>query len=357
MKYGWWLVAAMMIAGTAQAGVPTPPPEVLKAAQRLLIDADPIPQPGEIVKPRPDMPDARAVKTWLKLGYLRPVKLTPGPRPDWLIDTERAADLGAYYCGTGGCLLQIWGQAGGGYTKIFDNQVRAYHFRWIGRSGRTWMDADFHGSMCGQAGVVACPWGFEWRDDGLGRAGLLVSLRFARQPGLHPGPPPQGLDPMNDPDASGVPGEIRQLITNQETACQGWQGTYEPGGLVNRLPDLNGDGIDDWSYQGRLAYCNFPRDPADSSGKSTNPHADSDPCTVLDCENIVWLSRRDGTGVTWDRAPLDAHHAFALRYSRKGVVLEQLDNLPGVTDDSPDACDTFTIETCAETPISLSPRP
>ncbi len=81
--------------------------------------------------------------------------------------------------GTGGCEIQIWTSASGGrYRKVFDSQVREYHFHWIRSAGYTWMDADFHGSECGTFGVAACPWGFEWRSDGLAHYGFLASWRF-----------------------------------------------------------------------------------------------------------------------------------------------------------------------------------
>ncbi|MEI9906437.1 MAG: hypothetical protein WDN06_22955 [Asticcacaulis sp.] len=49
-------------------------------------------------RPLPATPDARTVRTWLKDGVLRPIKVTPGPARDWLIDTERM-DHAAYWCG------------------------------------------------------------------------------------------------------------------------------------------------------------------------------------------------------------------------------------------------------------------
>ncbi|MEI9906435.1 MAG: hypothetical protein WDN06_22945 [Asticcacaulis sp.] len=74
---------------------------------------------------------------------------------------------------------------------------------------------------------------------------------------LHPGPGPQAIDPILDPAGAGVPDVIMAAVDKQRKACLGWQGTFAEGGVVNRLPDINGDGIDDWSYNGVESSCNF----------------------------------------------------------------------------------------------------
>lgn len=365
-RLGIVLAAGMIVLGLApvsvRAATPLPPPQITAAVQQLVLEAWPQADPDDPTDrpPPPPKMTRHAVNGWLKSGALRPVKLSSGKGSDWLIDTGQLG-VNAWFCGTGGCQTQIWVSTGQGYVKVFDTQVRSIRFHWIKGpikgSRRTWLEADFHGSLCGTFGAAACPWGFEWRDDGRGHYGLFSSLRFVRAEGLHPGPPPQGVDPLADPAASGVPDVIVQTVAAGRAACAKWQATFNSDGLASRLPDLNGDGIDDWSYSGAASYCTFPTDENDSSGESKVPHAGDDACTILDCENIVWLSKRGADGVSWVRAPLDPQRNFALRYSpRRPLQLIELDNPPGVKDDDPAACDTFTIETCVQKPISLSPK-
>ncbi|MEI9906434.1 MAG: hypothetical protein WDN06_22940 [Asticcacaulis sp.] len=95
-------------------------------------------------------------------------------------------------------------------------------------------------------------------------------------------------------------------------------------------------------------------DTGDVSATPAEPeHTNDDPCQILDCENVVWLSQRDGLTVTWTRAGLEPGHVFALRYRKPDVELLQLNDPP----DHPDTCDTYSIGNCDLEAISLSPKP
>ena len=361
-----WFALGLMAAGPAVAATPKPPADVIQATWQFYRDALPQAGPGEdpadYPPPLPATPDAKTVRGWLKTGVLRPIKVTPSPGADWLVDSNRMA-IGNYYCGTGGCTIQIWTQAAGGSTKIFDQQVREFSFHWIGKkTGHTWMETDFHGSYCGKTGNEACPWGFEWRDDGRGHSGFWGSWRFAKGTVIHPGAPPQAVDPIDNATASGMPQVIVDTIAKNQAACVAWGAdSFSKAGVANALPDLNGDGIDDWSYNGAYGACNFDEPDPDAEDVSDKPseheHANDDPCTILSCETVIWLSRCQGSDIAWERAPLNPQAYFALRYKAGRTELLELDNAPGVKDDEPGACDTYTIDNCVMTPVSLPSNP
>ncbi|MBW8882073.1 MAG: hypothetical protein JF615_11840 [Asticcacaulis sp.] len=339
------LSAVLLMAGAAQAA--TPPPEVVDAVAALIDDGWP---PADIDEPEAGAPlppkaDTREVRRWQRKGLLKPVHLTPGPGPDWLIDTEKS-ERPAAWCGTGGCMIEIWAPGPDGhYVKILHQQLRYYRVRPIPGADRGWLETDFHGSICNLAGVEACPWGFEWRDDGLGPVALRSSLRFVTAEGIHSGPPPQALDPEDD-GGDAVPAEIQTVLMAQQTACRDMKAELAGGGLVNRMPDLNGDGIDDWSYDGRYLACDYP-------GGTPAEMDTFDWCTKLDCEAYVWVSRRVNGGVAWQPVEMAAGGNYALvLHPGKPATLVAL-TVPA----SGAPCDLIVMDDCARTAISLSPKP
>lgn len=334
------LAAAPPVTAFAK-GPPKPPPEVVAAAEAIThLDNPP---PGYVSVPA---------------GMIRPVQVSPGARPDWLIDSEKAELAG--WCGTGGCLTEIWSAGRDGhYHRVFSDQIRARVFRWLPGRTATWLQVDYHGSACGKAGVEACPWAYEWRRDENGRGYLAASLRFIEQAEWRAGPMPQALDPLSEDDPARIPAAIRAVVERNAAACKARGRDMPLEGLVNRLPDLNGDGIDDWSHDGDALFCNAPAPDNDSSGEAAAALNNQDPCGYLECATLIFISRRqpDGT-VAWqavDKAP-DA--AYALKLTPHGVTgIVALSDRPGVKPDDAEACDTTTLANCVKTPISLSPKP
>lgn len=334
------LVVMAALPAHAVARTPKPPPEVVAAAEALTHLDDP--PPGYVGVPR---------------GMIRPVKLSPGPKPDWLIDGDKADGL-AGLCGTGGCQSEIWSaDKDGHYHRVFSDQVRLHVFHWLPGRKATWMEVDYHGSVCGFAGVQACPWAYEWRQDENGRGYLAASFRFVGKATWRAGPLPQALDPLTEADPALVPAAIRAIVDRNAAACTAHGRTLAREGLVNRLPDLNGDGIDDWAFDGDALVCNAPVPDDDSSGEKAAALNSEDPCSYLDCASRIWVSRRGPSGVTWlpvAKAP-DAN--YALRLTPHGVAaVVALADRPGVKPDDADACDISTLANCVKTPISLSPN-
>ena len=61
----------------------------------------------------------------------------------------------SYFCGTGGCLTQVFvSLSNGGYVKVLDQNVRDIKFRNV--RGQPAIALDLHGSACGKVGAAAC---------------------------------------------------------------------------------------------------------------------------------------------------------------------------------------------------------
>lgn len=86
---------------------------------------------------------------------IRPVDLDSDARTDWAVDFGKFD--GPAWCGTGGRRLVIWhGEPGGKARIVFDQQVRAHHWR------NHILVTDEHGSHCGGFGSQACPTEYRW---------------------------------------------------------------------------------------------------------------------------------------------------------------------------------------------------
>ena len=331
-----WLTAPLLLVlstTAVHAKAPVPPPEVVAVLAGMRDEGAPPAGP-------------KTIRHWLKDGTLTTVKVTPNAAPDWLIDTSK--DFGMGWCGTGGCTIRILAMASGGrYETIFDNQVITYHLRAIPGKGYSGLDLDFHGALCGLTGSDDCFWGFEYADDGTGHPGLVSSLRYLKAATLMPNTVPQALDSSSD-DTVALPPVVADLVHKQEAACITWHGTLDKDRLVTRLPDLNGDGVEEWTYAGSDAYCSF--DDLDDGSKSPaqTAYEAGDPCTVLACLSVAWLSRREADGsVTWHEANWDQHKTHAYLFAPgKAPVVYEVDGPTGMISEDTDACSVFHLDNC-----------
>lgn len=313
------LFAASLLPAAAGA---KPPAEVVEAAVRMGATDDPPPHYKPVGR-----------------GMIRSISLTGGKTPDWLIDGEKSG-MPVRNCGTGGCNIEIWSQQPDGhYALAYSHYTRWYKFRPIPGGKRTWMEVDFHGSACGLAGYQDCPWGFEWQDDGFGGRFLGPSLRFIKGEIVRAGGFPQALDPLTQGDRKRLPPGLKAIVARDQAACASKGLNLQQEGLAGRLPDINGDGVPDWAYDGGFSTCAF----------TETKMPEGDPCAVLTCETRLWVSRRTGSDITWVEVEKDPHQAYALRLTAKGVV--------GVYRFDMAACDVSTLDRCALTPLSLSPKP
>lgn len=179
--------------------------------------------------------------------------------PDWWIDYSKA-DNGSYFCGTGGCVQQVYvSRPEGGHELVFDTNVRL--FKLGRRGGETVLDLDFHGSTCGVAGVVECPRSYAW-DPGRNR--------FIERPGrkgdgwLIYGPAQLVL-----PDPATFPAEVKAQLASRQARCVALGGRFDEDGSANDLPDLNGDAVRDWVISPIYSYCELPDEAGESPALPT----------------------------------------------------------------------------------------
>ncbi|MEY4953842.1 MAG: hypothetical protein RL299_2266 [Pseudomonadota bacterium] len=92
------------------------------------------------------------------LAAITPVDINADGIQDWQVDYN---NLGAAWCGTGGCRYQLWlGRKNGVPLRVFDRQMRSVDIQ--KRPGRIVFAFDFHGSECGGFGSQECPGEFTW---------------------------------------------------------------------------------------------------------------------------------------------------------------------------------------------------
>jgi len=340
-------IGLTVLAGTAHAATPVPPPEVVASIHNFAIASWPERDPDDPTDTTPLPPETASdadIQGWLQSGALKPIDISPAGEPDWLIDAEKLPSAG-YWCGTGGCVVQIWSPDGHGhYAKVYDRNVRMFRFKSIPGKAYKWMEVDYHGSVCNGYGAQDCPWGHEWRDDGSGHAGLDYSLRFARKDVWRAAEPPEASDPLSNGMA--VPTEVTALLAAQNEACKSRGTSFVEEGYVSRVPDLNGDGVEDWSYNGIYAHC----EPIDGQAADA---ASEDDCAQVDCGYRLWLSeRQSGGSLAWRDAGLDGKQLYAYHF-RDGLPTE----LYSINNPDDDACDIYSLAGCRVSLISLSPKP
>jgi hypothetical protein len=90
-------------------------------------------------------------------AFLRRQDINGDGRIDFILDygEARCGDATTYYCGTGGCLTQVFASRDDGtYVQVLDENVRRLRFARV--KGRPAMLLDLHGSACGRAGAAPC---------------------------------------------------------------------------------------------------------------------------------------------------------------------------------------------------------
>lgn len=64
------------------------------------------------------------------------------------------------FCGSGGCLTQIFASTSGKFPKVFDDNV--HNIKFITLRGKPAIVLEMHGSFCGLTGAEACSSTFYW---------------------------------------------------------------------------------------------------------------------------------------------------------------------------------------------------
>jgi hypothetical protein len=231
---------------------------------------------------------------------------------DWKVDFSGKAG----WCGTGGCRMELWlGKPDGGVTPVWDEGVREFKLR--PRKTGAVVDVDFHGSVCGGAGVMACPRRYVWD----AAEAAFVEAVNAKGNGFLAGLPVNALESTIDDAPASVRAQAQRLIA----ACLAVGGKLSLEGIgAGRIPDLNGDGRREWYIGGEYGDCSTETEPA------------NEPLRL-----IVMVSTPDGGfAPAWETS--EAFIGFDI--STAPAVMVQLD------DDS-DACAAGFSVTCPRNPF------
>jgi hypothetical protein len=169
---------------------------------------------------------------------------------DWRVDYEHAPNA-SLWCGTGGCRNEIWvSEPGHHHTRVMEVGVR--DFKLSRKRGVTRLDLDFHGTVCEGFGAQECPRSYVWNEGGFepaptrdgrtwlaGGPAMLVAARRQDMPAL-----------------------AAAALERLQALCTESGGTYDADWGVQSIPDIDGDGLEDWVVGGRYANCEYDNDHA-----------------------------------------------------------------------------------------------
>lgn len=149
------IVLALLIAATstmsAQAQTPLPKSQV------------PLPQivQDAIAKNNKECEDGKTPQ--FNQGFLTLKDINGDGKPDYILDYEhfQCGDLVSIFCGTGGCLTEIFASDDdGGFIGVWNENARRIRFVTIKK--RPAMQIELHGSACGRVGAERCAMTLYW---------------------------------------------------------------------------------------------------------------------------------------------------------------------------------------------------
>lgn len=215
------------------------PPDAVRRSVQAEIDATTAPSAD-------DEPDYNPPHLVAPAGMFHRADINNDSVTDWVVDFEKAPNP-SYFCGTGGCVHRIYvSNASGGWDLAMDTQVRAFKLR---RSkGRTLLNVDFHGSVCGGFGVDPCPRDYAWSET----AGRFIGrVSPMGETFLIGGPVRLAIPPQ-----ASLPGPVLAALADRTARCKAVGATYPyEEAYVSEVDDLNADGRPDWVVGGEYDGC------------------------------------------------------------------------------------------------------
>ena len=106
---------------------------------------------------RKECKEAEGTKTTFGNNTVRKIDLTGDGRADYIVSMDDAKCEGweSYFCGTGGCGLEILvALPNGKYVSVFDGRVRSHKI--LPGKGAKRIQFELHGGYCGRSGVPSC---------------------------------------------------------------------------------------------------------------------------------------------------------------------------------------------------------
>jgi hypothetical protein len=98
-----------------------------------------------------------------KPGFLTTKDINGDGKPDFILNYEhfQCGELVSLFCGTGGCLTEIFvSDDDGSYLPVWNEMARRIRFATV--SKRPAMLIDLHGSACGRLGAERCAMTLYW---------------------------------------------------------------------------------------------------------------------------------------------------------------------------------------------------
>lgn len=304
------LLATVCFAPSPSIAAESIPPEI-EAAVQAVLDED---RDALIAASADDGEDPEVVATQLPRTLTNsfmftPIDLNRDGVSDWRINFYRTT---AGFCGTGGCLNQIYvSRPGGGHDLVFSRQVRQIVMTPATDDQNGILTLDLHGTACGGTGNMPCPVAYRWNEQA--RALLPISLpeTSSRVPVL-----PSIVAPGSIP----VPAAITASLSRYTALCRK-ERLPAPVVSADRVPDLDGDGRADW-VTGSGALCGEEPTRAPMPITVWLDRADG-PLRTVDCDEgmlqfdvsgslpVLVAGDRDGTDVGLD----DVCKATAFRWN------------------------------------------
>jgi hypothetical protein len=101
----------------------------------------------------------------LAKGFIQRRDVNGDSTEDYVLDYGAFSCGGnsSFFCGSAGCLTQVFASKAGSYTKVLDENVQSIRFRRI--NGRAAMQVGLHGSGCGRAGAAPCSVTLYWNGE------------------------------------------------------------------------------------------------------------------------------------------------------------------------------------------------
>jgi len=232
------LIAAFSLSAIARAAEP---PAAIVADSRAILSEDPF------------NPNYQTGK-----GFYKNVDVNGDGKKDWIADFMHAQS--SYYCGAGGCPLRAWVFEPSDQSWRLEVERRHLGYE-LPRPGA--INIQVHGTYCGGSGSDSCRLDYIW--DG-------ASKTFIQAPGKDGAPtiiwPPR---PVREDEPPSIVWAAQSAFS---TACVSKGGTPDVENSLTSIPDLNGDGVRDWVFDGTASYC------AAKGGEQIMPPCDGGECAV-----------------------------------------------------------------------------
>lgn len=135
-----------------------------------------VPAQAQLQKPQTPLPkivqDAIAAnqkacvdgqKVTLRPGFITNKDINSDGKPDYILNYEhfQCGEFMSLFCGTGGCLTEIFASDGdGGFVNVWNENAHRIRFTTIKK--RPAMRINLHGSACGRSGDDACAMTLYW---------------------------------------------------------------------------------------------------------------------------------------------------------------------------------------------------